>query len=524
MRRLLLWSLVLLAAVPYAAAGAAVRAAKTVPHLIIPGGQNSGPLVLTPPTSPLILPERPKLIIPETGIIAPPPVIIPAARPMTAEEAAPAVLPSQDGLKKLADSLAVPAEEGGAGQDNAPEGALGSAFDGSKLPDAGPALAYFAAPGPLAPKLGTLETAARSLWSLLLPRIYKKVPVTVAYDRGQNPQTGHTWTPEKGHLIELAPVSPDSKGEVPSAFGLPGQAMVQHKIENLMLMAHEYAHVLFDHAVRKEENHPPASAYSAMTEGFAVTMEQLFIDRLLTRPAALGLSPRDVGDLASLAAARRTWLAAVDSHYSEGVESWRTAYDRGGEQGLLTFLASLSAKRLISVPRSDPSYQLAAGDPELLSAYLGKDAAHPDRLGLEAFARAAKGEALSEAESLAAASVIEKAGPDGRRRLFERVLLSDKRIKEPRGGGVSGKWFEKEAEVLPSVEPAFALARLSPAGASELAQFLAQTVASGGSARLFERRGPNEKANAIIAGADALPWDEAGRGVWMSALMRWLVG
>jgi len=296
-----------------------------------------------------------------------------------------------------------------------------------------------------------------------------------------------------------------------------------------MLLAHEYAHIVFDHAVRKEENHPPTSAYAAMTEGFAVTMEHLFIDRLLGRPQDLRFSPRDAGDLAALDAARLRWLAAVDSHYSEGVEPWRAAYKQGGEEGLLSLLSSLSAQRLIKVLRSDSAYQLAVGDPTLLSAYLGKDADMPERRGLEAFAKAARGETLSETESQEAAAVIERAGPEGRRRLFERTLLGDKRIKEPQVASDPASrprhWWKKDPNPLGSVEPAFALARLSPAGAAELARFLAEVaMAPGGTMRLFERPGLNEKMNAIVAGAEALPWDEADRGTWSKALMSWFGG
>ena len=88
-------------------------------------------------------------------------------------------------------------------------------------------------------------------------------------------------------------------------------------------------------------------------------------------------------------------------------------------------------------------------------------------------------------------------------------MLAAKRIKEPKAAAATGNWWEKKAEPVASVEPVFALARLSP---------------SAGAARLFERPGPNEKLNAVIAGAESLPWDEAGRQAWNDGLTRWLIG
>jgi len=55
---------------------------------------------------------------------------------------------------------------------------------------------------------------------------------------------------------------------------LAGSTFVQEKIEQLLQFAHEYAHVVFDAVVHKTDNHSPISSYAAMTEGFAVTLEQ----------------------------------------------------------------------------------------------------------------------------------------------------------------------------------------------------------------------------------------------------------
>src|SRR6185312_6085277 len=335
----------------------------------------------------------------------------------------------------------------------------------------------------------------------------------------------HTWTAERGHVVELAPIRADERGEVPSAFGSEGALRVQQKIEHLMEFAHEYFHVLFDSASRRKENHPPHSAYAAVTEGFAVSGEQLLIGRLLDESPSLGLSPRDTMDLAAISRARASWLDVEDSHYSEGILAWRKAFDRGGMAGVADLLASLSARRMIAVPRSDPAYQLALGEPELLAGYLGRDEASPARRGLDAFAKAARGEALTPEETRAASAAVAKAGPEGWERLYERTLFADKRLKDPAAKIAGGAWWDKKAEAPVSVEPAFALARLDPAAGAALARLLAGAISSpGGAARLFGRPGPNETLNAIVAGAEALPWDAAGRKAWDAGLMRWLTG
>src|SRR4029079_3231493 len=142
-----------------------------------------------------------------------------------------------------------------------------------------------------------------------------------------------------------------------------------------------------DSAVDRQENHPAHSAYTAITEGFAVTGEQLLIDRMIDMAPSLSLGPRDALDLLAISRGRRQWLDVSDNHYSEGIISWRKAYEEGGAQGVLSFLASLSARRMIAVPRSDPAYQLMLGDPKLLSAYLGSDESSPLRRGADAFAK-----------------------------------------------------------------------------------------------------------------------------------------
>ncbi|HEX4046499.1 MAG TPA: hypothetical protein VH309_01620 [Elusimicrobiota bacterium] len=533
MRRLFVFMILPAAVFPVRAqAQLAESAAREAPRIIMPGapvGQTPALILVTPTAPTLAVSAPPALVIPAAPVIlAPAPMIVAAARPLTELEAAPDKLPSGEDLKRLAASLAPK----GAGEEEAGEtsaaraGALDSAFDGKLAPEASDwndASREFAR-GPLTPGLPAVETAARSLIARLLPNFYRRVPVTAAYDRGENHSTGHTWTPERGHRIELAPLRADSRGEVPSAFGAQNAVRVQQKIEHLMEFAHEYFHVLFDSAAGRKADHSPHSAYSAMTEGFAVSGEQLLIERLLAGAPELGLGPRDAMDLAAVASARSRWLDVEDNHYSEGIASWRKAYEQGGATGVLRFLSSLSARRMAAVPRSDPAYQLALGEPELLSGYLGRDEGSPARRGLEAFDKAARGEKLDEAETRAAGAAVERAGPEGWRRLFERTLFADKSLEGPGPAAETANWWDKKAPAPVSIEPVFALARLSPAAGAALARFLAQAVsAPGGAARLFGPAGPNEKLAALLSGAEALPWDSASRRAWDDGVMRRLI-
>jgi hypothetical protein len=466
------------------------------PLIIVPGApmQPTAPVILTP--GQIVAPATQPLIIPQAPVIlAPGPLITPASRPLSEAEASAKTLPSQEELKNLAEGLS-------GREDTEPdERAAGGAFDGSAAEPTAPLDVSYFGLGPLAPDLSEVESAARAVMGHFLPRFYRPIPAASAYAKDKI--TGHTWTPANGHLIEIAPTEADSSGEVPSAFGLPGALRVQQKIERFMEYSHELAHVLLDEAVRPSI-HSLRSAYSALTEGFAVALEQILIERMLSQPASLRLSPRDAIDLAAIARARAQWLAVEDTQYSEGIISWRRAYERGGEVGMLTLLSSLSGRRMADTRRSDPLYQLTLGDPTLLSAYLGKN-----------------WDGRREFDAV----TVESAGPEGWRRLFERTLLADKNLAEPVAVAASSKeWWKKDELKAPvSVESAFAAARVSPRAAAALTQFLLEVIqAPGGAKRLFVAPGLSPKLNAIAAGAEALPWEEAAHRAWTQALTNWL--
>lgn len=502
---------------PTLLSGPSLSLSPAASSLIIPEGD---PGIVAPEKPTIIMPAPKKIIVPERKkiITEPERTIIEADRELTEEERAVETMPSKAELDRLAKSLT---SEDDDDAPNAAAGAeakgrsIGAAFDGSapmSAEDATAVAGYFYGDRPHAPELAKVRNAALRMFRGLLPSFYRRVPVTERYDLAPNGSTGHLWSPETGHIIEIAPVRADTRGEVSSAFGIPGLVRVQQKVEQVLEFAHEYAHVIFDAEVKKAENHPPLSAYSAMTEGFAVTLEQALIDRAVSNPGLLGLSPRDVGDFLAISRGRRDWLAAVDSHYSEGIVSWKKAFERGGVKGVAELLASLSSHRMVKTLRSDPAYQLAVEEPELTVAYLGKDSHAPYRAGLEAVKKAAAGETLDEAASKAASEVIEKAGPGGRKRVFERALLENKRVSDARSPEAAGA----------DISAAFALAKLSAVAAKELAVFLTETLRAGGGDALFGPRGPNEKLNAIVSEAEKLPFTEEDKASWTEALTKWL--
>lgn len=521
--------LALLLAVSGHAAPVAGRAARpgARPPLLLPGGALGPRRGLTlPPRPSLILPERRALIVPEAPRLLPPePLLTPAARAMTAEEARPRGPLAAEELRALADSLAGGAPAGptapAAGGERAPEHgrtAGASAFDGAPLRDAEleSALAYLAGPAEPA-SLAQSAAAARAVYGRLLPRLDRRVPIAVVQDEiGEN---AHSWKKDRGHRIHVAAERADARGEVASAAGMG--ARVQQKIARLVALVHERAHAVFDDLLPDGPRERPAgSVYMAMTEGFALTVERLVIDGLLGEPERWRLSPRDSSDLLAIARGRRDYLLLHDTHYAEGDRIWRAVLEGGGQPGARDFAARLSSARMAELPRSDPAYQLALGDPELLSSYLGADPSARLRRGLEAYARAARGEELAPGEAAAAAEAIERAGPEGRQGLFERSLMLDRAIEGP-SPGRGERWWRDDAGAA-QVAAAFALARLSPAGAAELAAFLARHAAAAPERLLGA--GALERNARLIEAAERLPWTGEERSAWLEALSRWLRG
>lgn len=502
-------ALVLLLAVPGFAAEIVKPAAPSAPSLII-----------LPETAQAKQPSpAPALILPPSVAIAAPAALVsPEGKPLQTEASQPLVRPaSREDLARLTGKIADP-------EARAP--GLQSAFDGSRAPAASAwedirrPNVFFAA-GPLAPELPIVEATARSIYQRLLPRLYRPLAVKSIYgDSKTGPDAGQYWSENEGHIIEITPAQADSQGMVESIIGTPTHP-VQQKIEQLAHYLHEFSHVLFDAAVRKQANHFRDSTHTAMSEGFAVTAERLLIEGLLANAPALGLSPRDALDLRRVHEARQRWLREEDTQYSEGEPLWRRAYESGGEDALRSLLSSLSVERLIQLRRSDPAYQLSLGDDELVRAYLGKDEGSLGRTGLDAYGKAARGERLAPEEAALAAKVVALAGKDGRRRVFDRVVRRSTLRTEGWGqvAWSAPPWLRGSDSVI----PAFALADLNEDAKSELPEYLAEAARSpNGLDQIFERPGPSQRLTDVVSRAEKLSWKPADKAAWDAAIAAWL--
>jgi hypothetical protein len=378
------------------------------------------------------------------------------------------------------------------------------------------------AAGAEAPALPELETTTRALLRRYVPHLYHDLNVRYMYEESKfGSGGGHSFDPATGHEIAMTPGEADADGNVFSAIGERDATKVQPKIEQIVTSVHEFAHALFDEAVRRPvAERPSTTSYDAMTEGFAVKVERLVMQGMIRDQKELGLSARDVSDLRNILDARARWLESEDTPYAEGTPVWHRLHSEGGEEAMAAFLGNLKADRMMAVMRADPIYQLSLGSPETAGAYLD-DGAAPLRPGLEAAGAAAKGVALSPSDRDAAARAADAAGPNGRAWLIRRALARESDF------GDSGEpmWivpaFLRRADDMALA--LFRLAAVSPALAQDVAAFLhAAATRPDGMARLLEERGATPRLMTIAAEAEKLPWTEAARKAWNEALLRWI--
>jgi len=398
--------------------------------------------------------------------------------------------------------------------------ALAGAFDGSvSLKGFG-----VGADEALAPGLPELEAKTRALFRRYLPRLYRDLPVRYEYAESKfGGGGGHDFAPESGHLIALIPGAADARGDVPSAVGEAPRIRVQSKIEQLFTSVHEYAHAVFDDATDRTVGERPAeTAYDAMTEGFAVTVEQVVLEGMLRDAAALGLTPRDAADVRAILAKRRAWLQEQDSTaYAEGVPVWGKAWTAGGEDALLALLGALKAERLMAVRRADALYQLSLAGPETARAYLGDGRPAALRAGFDAAARASVGLPLSPADRAAASAALDAAGPDGWERLIRSSLLRERDFGDPgEPQWIVPAFLRRAADLTaPLLRLAGACAGLAERVAASLSGAAARPD---GLTRVFEEPGPSERLLTIVSGAESLPWAADAKKAWDAAVRRWI--
>jgi hypothetical protein len=385
-----------------------------------------------------------------------------------------------------------------------------------------PLAGAFAGTGPAAPALPELDGMTRALFSRYLPSLYRPLPVRYEYGESKlGGGGGHNYDPETGHQIVIMPGKADERGDVKSAIGERHKIRVQAKIEQIITSVHEFAHAVFDDATgAKVADRPDATAFDAMTEGFAVKVEQLVLAGMLRDERELGLSARDAADIRAVLAARRRWLAEEDTHYAEGTPVWDKAHDVGGEKAMAELLSSLKAKRLMEVRRADAVYQLSLAGPETARAHLGEGGPAPLRAGFDAAARAAAGRAVTPAEAASASAAIDAAGPEGWDWLIRRALSRESDFGEPDQPMWIVPVFLRRGEDLAAA--LFRLAALNRGLAGRTAAHLAGMAARpDGAARVFEERGPTARLSVVVSGAEKLPWTAAAKRRWDAAVRRW---
>ncbi|MFI5361978.1 MAG: hypothetical protein ACHQ49_08425, partial [Elusimicrobiota bacterium] len=352
---------------------------------------------------------------------------------------------------------------------------------------------------------------------------YRPLPVRFTYETSKlGGGGGHDFDPERGHTIAVIPGETDARGDVRSAVGDRRHIRVQAKIEQLFTAVHEFAHAVFDDAVgRNIAQRPVETAYDALTEGFAVKVEQLVLTGMLRDADALGLSPRDAADIRGIVELRQEWLTEEDSPYAEGAPIWEKAHAAGGEDAMLELLTSLTARRLMAVQRSDAVYQLSLAGPDAARAVLGEGGSAELRAGFESAAQAAAGRPLVPERQASAAAAIDAAGPAGWDWLIRRALSRESSFFSDDGP----KWivpvFIRHSDDL--AVPLFRLAALSRGLAERTAHFLAAAAERpDGAQRIFEERGSVARFAAIVAGAETLPWTPGAKKAWYAAIKRWI--
>ncbi|MCH7730816.1 hypothetical protein IID21_04890 [Patescibacteria group bacterium] len=160
----------------------------------------------------------------------------------------------------------------------------------------------------------------------------------------------------------------------------PVEIKAKRKVIDTLTMAHELAHAMFDstvHGRHVEVDFVDLSVKRALTEGFAVLTELLFIDLLRENPALLNLDDSDINALKQLKWGRLHSLRKKQNEYSEGTfrilhkvfkKAAGPPQERDVHQGLRAvreFIEAIDGDKILQVERSDAEYRklLQEGDP-----------------------------------------------------------------------------------------------------------------------------------------------------------------
>lgn len=150
---------------------------------------------------------------------------------------------------------------------------------------------------------------------------------------------------------------------------------------DIVTMAHEEAHAIYEEIVRKGATRPENyhnTADHAINEGTSVLVELLIADKIIENAERLGFNEKDVEEFKAMKTARMYKLAHQKNGYTEGTykilhkvysESAGRINKRNMHQGLLAvraFLDGLDPKKTAGIKRDSPEYleALKSGDPK----------------------------------------------------------------------------------------------------------------------------------------------------------------
>lgn len=359
-----------------------------------------------------------------------------------------------------------------------------------------------------------LRERSRRLYARLFPEVPANFPIAVGYQRSAE-RNATQRRPDESGIHGITFFGPDftthaTENElVESDLNVPGlpTLMIPRRIDNLATFFHEMAHGVFDRAVPVPDRFRTSldSGFFALTEGFAVMLEMVMIDRLSVARAEFGLSDADVAALQASKRRRIQILRRVPNHLTEGTFNfWHAVYKREGVPGMMRVLERLDPVLVGAINRNSLEYRLIQDSPELFEAFLTAGADQSPRRGFSAMHKSIAGKELSEDERLAAAGFLSRVRPSALRRLFSGMLGSRM---------VAGTPPEVAAMM-------FRLSSLEPSVSRELTNSFLRWTNEFQSLHSLLMRGA-QWAAAVIQGMETAKMDENQRLDWNSRLASW---
>jgi hypothetical protein len=343
------------------------------------------------------------------------------------------------------------------------------------------------------------QDRAKRLFERYFPGFYKNVATSLKLESGD--RNGSHIHAGGVHILSLKGHGATHFNE-DSMIRLDGKRGSTKRISAMMIMIHEYAHAVFADAAEGASG-DKTTAYGALTEGFAVLLELIAADRMLSERQFLGLTDADEASLRDYKNWRLAELKKNKDHYTEGtLNFWAYIHRRGGLDGVRRFLRRIEGHELL-VPRKHPVYQLVEGSPELAEAVFA-GGVRKLRLGVLMIADFLDGNVEADAGQLA---IMRETLGHAREAALRKVMRRYVKAWEAANGLKPGR--------VQHWHPAFRLAELDARAARSLAMADEAAAEFHSSNALIER--------AILDGFERLPLTESERRRWRSGVLAALV-